>query len=176
MVRVRIATLHDVARISVLATRTFRETFVEDFAMPYTASDLATHERESYGVDALSGYLRDSRYRHFIAERDDFDEGRRGAVGYALAGPNGLPHADHRDGDGELKRIYVVREAQATGAGRALFDAALGWLGDRRVWIGVWSGNLRAQRFYERRGFAKVGAYDFRVGETLDHEFILRRG
>ena len=176
MIRVRIATLDDIALISALATRTFRETFVEDFAMPYTTSDLATHERESYGVDAISGYLREPEYRHFIAEGDDADDVRGRALGYALAGPNGLPHADHCDGDGELKRIYVVREAQGTGAGRALFDAALEWLGDRRVWLGVWSGNLRAQRFYERRAFVKVGEYDFRVGETLDREFILRRG
>jgi ribosomal protein S18 acetylase RimI-like enzyme len=43
------------------------------------------------------------------------------------------------------------------------------------IWIGVWSENLGAQRFYARRGFEKVGEYGFPVGKTLDHEFILRR-
>ena len=43
------------------------------------------------------------------------------------------------------------------------------------IWLGVWSGNDKAQAFYAKRGFAKVGEYRFRVGETLDHEFIMRR-
>ena len=53
------------------------------------------------------------------------------------------------------------------------------WLqsdGPRAVWIGVWSENFGAQRFYERHGFEKVGEYYFPVGETRDLEFILRRG
>jgi diamine N-acetyltransferase len=54
----------------------------------------------------------------------------------------------------------------------------MAWLlaeGPRDIWIGVWSENYRAQRFYERHGFLKVGEYGFPVGGTLDHEFILRR-
>ena len=46
----------------------------------------------------------------------------------------------------------------------------------RRLWIGVWSKNFGAQRFYERLGFAKVGEYEFPVGQTRDQEFILSRG
>ena len=52
------------------------------------------------------------------------------------------------------------------------------WLlqdGPRDIWIGVWSENFGAQRFYERQGFAKVGEYGFHVGRTVDREFILRR-
>jgi ribosomal protein S18 acetylase RimI-like enzyme len=169
-ISIRAATLDDVALVSELATVTFRQTFVEDFRMPYSESDVATFVRDAYGADALLKYFADPAFRHFIAEVD----GR--AVGYALVGPNGLPHDEHRPEDGELKRIYVLRDAQGSGAGRALLDAALGWLGGRRIWIGVWSGNLRAQRVYEKRGFVKVGEYKFRVGETLDDEIILRRG
>ncbi len=52
------------------------------------------------------------------------------------------------------------------------------WLvkdGPRDLWIGVWSENHGALRFYHREGFAQVGTYGFQVGETVDHEFILRR-
>jgi ribosomal protein S18 acetylase RimI-like enzyme len=170
---IRTATIDDATVLAALGERTFRETFVEDFAMPYSASDVATFLAETYSEDALGKYLRNPAYRHFVVTHGDRP------VGFALVGPNGLPHAESREGDGELKRIYVVRDAQALGVGRALFNAAVGWLessGPRRVWIGVWSGNERAQRFYSRRGFVNVGGYRFRVGETLDHEFILRRG
>ena len=53
--------------------------------------------------------------------------------------------------------------------GRRLFQAALDWLerdGPRTLWIGVWSENLGAQRFYARHGFEKVGEYEFIVGSS----------
>jgi predicted N-acetyltransferase YhbS len=39
----------------------------------------------------------------------------------------------------------------------------------------VWSENFGAQRFYGRHGFSKVGEYGFKVGRTVDREFILKR-
>ena len=98
--------------------------------------------------------------------------------GDALAGPGGLPHAAVAPDDGELKRLYLSPTAQGRGLGGRLFAAAEAWLlreGPRTLWIGVWSENLGAQRFYRRRGFVKVGEYGFAVGETVDREFIFRR-
>src|SRR5271170_8526723 len=169
-VRVRRASVDDAPLLSELGARTCHETFVEDFCVPYSATDLAAFLPAAYGVDVLRGDLADAELAHWIAEAD----GR--ALGFALAGPNKLPHDEARPADGELRRLYVVREAQGLGAGRLLFDAALEWLGPRRIWIGVWSGNHRALRVYEKRGFTKVGEYTFRVGDTLDRELILRRG
>ena len=45
----------------------------------------------------------------------------------------------------------------------------------RTLWIGVWSQNLGAQRFYARHGFEKVGEHTFPVGRVVDLEFTLRR-
>jgi GNAT superfamily N-acetyltransferase len=100
------------------------------------------------------------------------------AVGHAAAGPCGLPHPDVAPGDGELKRLYLLHSHQAGGHGGRIMDAVMGWLlrdGPRTLWVGVWSGNAGAQRFYARRGFDKVGEYLFPVGGTQDLEFILRR-
>jgi GNAT superfamily N-acetyltransferase len=99
-------------------------------------------------------------------------------IGYAQAGACSLPHAAVTPGCGELKRIYLVRDRQSGGLGRALFGATMAWLqagGPRDVWIGVWSENHKALRFYDRQGFAKAGEYGFRVGRVVDREFILRR-
>ena len=83
-----------------------------------------------------------------------------------------------RPGDGELKRLYLLASHQNGGRGGKLFDVVERWLlrhGPRTLWIGVWSENLGAQRFYARHGFHKVGGYKFPVGKTMDDEFILRR-
>lgn len=47
---------------------------------------------------------------------------------------------------------------------------------DGPLWVGVWSGNLKAQKLYAAHGFEKAGEYQYPVGRWLDDEFILRRG
>ena len=82
-------------------------------------------------------------------------------------------------GCGELKRIYLLPQWQGGGRGSALLQTALDWLEATMpgpIWIGVWSQNVGAQKLYARLGFEKVGEYEFKVGATRDHEFILRRG
>jgi ribosomal protein S18 acetylase RimI-like enzyme len=57
-------------------------------------------------------------------------------------------------------------------------DLGLKWLQAQRLtpqYVGVWSENFGGQRFYARYGFKKVGEYGFRVGKTVDHEFIFKR-
>ena len=69
-------------------------------------------------------------------------------------------------------------EAQNGGVGSRLIQTAFDWLeqgGPTTLWIGVYSQNFGAQRFYERLGFEKVGGYEFLVGSVRDPEFILRR-
>ena len=73
----------------------------------------------------------------------------------------------------------ACRGWQGSGLGARLFAETLDWLqssGPRAVWIGVWSENFGAQGLYERHGFKVVGTYKFVVGQTQDHEFIMRRG
>ncbi len=160
--------------LSRLARDTFRETWLEDHAMGYSAEDAAAFMAEACGLPASERALADPAQAVWIAE----DSG--GApLGFAHAGPCSLPYPDVRLDDGELKRLYLLRAARGSGIGGALFDEAMAWLerdGPRRVWLGVWSGNLGAQRFYERAGFAKVGEHEFPVGATIDREFGYRRG
>jgi ribosomal protein S18 acetylase RimI-like enzyme len=147
-------------------------TFVETFGHLYSDADLQAFLDESHAVAAYAKTLANPDYALWIAERDGQ------AIGYAQAGPCGLPHEDVRDGDGELKRLYLRRSEQNGGVGRALMDAAMEWLerdGPRPLWISVWSENLGAQRFYARYGFAFAGEYEFPVGEQRDREFMFRR-
>ena len=102
----------------------------------------------------------------------------RAPIGYVTACPAHLPHPDVAPGDGEIQRLYIVRGHQGGGRGTALLRTALEWLerdGPRTLWIGVWSENYGAQRFYARHGFEVVGEYSFMVGDHADREFITRR-
>jgi len=47
--------------------------------------------------------------------------------------------------------------------------------GGAGIWLGVNSQNARAIRFYEKSGFRKVGSKSFRLGTTVEHDFVLER-
>ena len=148
------------------------DTFVATFGHLYPDEDLQAFLADSHTRSAYARYLGDPAYALWLLEDDGV------AIGYALAGPCGLPHDDVAPGDGELKRLYVRNDVQNGGWGGRLFAAALAWLerdGPRTLWISVWSENLGAQRFYGRHGFTKAGEYEFPVGRVRDREFMLRR-
>ena len=147
-------------------------TFCETFGHLYPDADLKDYLAQAYDLTRTRIDLADPRKAAWLVEA----EGK--VVGYAQAGPCDLPHGDVTPACGELKRFYLMKAWQGTGVGRALFEVITAWLqagGPRTVWIGVWSENHGAQRFYVREGFEKVGEYGFKVGQTLDLEFILRR-
>jgi len=165
---IRRATADDAATLAALAATTFTETF----GHLYPPADLHGFLAEHYSAERQRTILQHPDYAVWLLEDDGV------AVGHAAAGPCGLPHAEAQPGDGELKRLYLLRSHQNSGWGSRLFETALGWLeraGPRTLWIGVWSENLGAQRFYGRYGFERVGEYKFPVGKTMDDEFILRR-
>ncbi|MGE0046818.1 MAG: N-acetyltransferase family protein, partial [Hyphomonadaceae bacterium] len=99
------------------------------------------------------------------------------AIGYAKLGAFKLPIEPIGKTVRELHRLYVVQEAK--GAGVA--DALMRWTieqakaqGADTLYLGVYQGNERAQRFYARYGFEVVGEYEFQVGDTRDPEYIMR--
>jgi len=150
-----------------------RRTFVETFGHLYPAQDLTDFLRDAYGPARTLRDLGDPAKAAWLAEIDGT------AIGYALAGPCDLPHAEVTPTCGELKRLYLLAAHQGAGVGERLFRTALDWLAETRegdTWIGVWSQNHGAQRFYRRHGFTVAGRYAFPVGRTLDQELILRRG
>ncbi len=166
--RIRRAVPADAPVLSSLSVDTFTETF----GHLYPPEDLAFYLALAYAPESQAELIADPAYGVWLAERD----GR--AIGYAVAGPAGLPHPDVAQGDGELKRLYVRAGEQNGGLGSRLFAQAMAWLerdGPRTLWIGVWSENFGAQRFYARYGFEKAGEYLFPVGRVRDLEFILRR-
>lgn len=170
--RVRLATTDDVPALSALAIRCFVQTFVDDLAIPYPKDDLALHLERSYGLEATERLIADSSLFLRVAERGG------ALLGYVLAGSCQLPHPEASAEHGELRRLYVDYTAHGQGVGRELLDAALEWIAASfhgPEWLGVWSGNLKAQAVYQKRGFEKVGEYDYPVGSWTDHEHIYRR-
>lgn len=176
---IRDAVSDDAAALSRLKLATFRETFLEDFTVPYPPADLAIFEAETYGLERVKAELVDPAHRTWVVEGADGE-----LIAYAHVGPCKLPNDEVRPGDWEIYQLYLRREAQGAGLGKHLLGHVLDWLADQAgdgaredgspVWLGVWSGNVRAQALYLRWGFVVVGEHRFHVGSWLDEELTMR--
>ncbi len=195
---IRRATPADAEALSHLS----RTCFTQTFGHLYAPSDLDAFLDESYSPTVLRAELDDPERATWLLFDEPVDEAgatlssddhpgtpeprdeapassiSQAPIGYVTACPAHLPHPNVAPGDGEVQRLYILQGHQGGGRGTALLRTALDWLerdGPRTIWIGVWSENYGAQRFYARHGFEIVGDYSFMVGDHADHELITRR-
>jgi ribosomal-protein-alanine N-acetyltransferase len=79
-------------------------------------------------------------------------------IGFADVGPC---REKKIDADGELYAIYLLKEAQGQGGGRALFEAAVRAAKDRgfqKMTVSVLEDNSSSRRFYEKMGATLIGS------------------
>lgn len=170
---IRPARTEDAQQLADLGRETFIDTFVTGFGIPYPEADLTAFLNASFNADTIRAKLAEPGAAWWVAERDG------ALLAFANTGPNTLPHPDGKPSHAELRRLYVSKAAQGLGLGTRLLAVSLEWMEantDGPLWIGVWSGNLKAQKLYAAYGFEKAGEYQYPVGAWLDDEFILRRG
>ncbi len=168
---VRRATEADVAGLARLAAAAFGA----KFGPLYPPAVLEAYLAKTYSEAATAALVRDPAAAVWVVTHGT------ALSGYAVLGPCRLPHAEVTASCLELRRLYTAPEATGMGVGTRLMEAvvmpamaaAAAQGGDG--WIGVYSGNEGAQRFYARWGFERVGEYEFPVGPVRDREFILRR-
>jgi ribosomal protein S18 acetylase RimI-like enzyme len=166
---IRRATPSDAPALAALGAATFAETF----GHLYPADDLRAFLERSHSEDAWTRTLADSERAVWVAALADPTP-----VGFIAAGACKLPIENRELTAGEIQQLYVLARHQNLRLGSRLMQLGLEWLEAQSrapVYIGVWSKNLGAQRFYGRYGFSKVGEYGFPVGKTVDREFILKR-
>lgn len=168
-VSIRRATADDAAALATLGAATFSDAF----GYLYTPKDLQTFLSEHHSVEAWQALLADACRATWVAALPD-----EALIGFVTVGACKLPVENLEPQAGEIQMLYVRKEYQNLRLGRRLMDAGLAWLEEKQhdpLYIGVWSENFGAQRFYGRYGFRKFGEYGFRVGKAVDREFILKR-
>lgn len=166
---IRRATTDDASRLAELGAATF----IETFGHLYQPDDLQAFLSQVRSVDAFARKLSDPELAVWVAVLNDDTP-----IGFITVGACKLPVENCESTAGEVQQLYVLKEFHNLRLGSRLMDIGLEWLeaqGRTPMYIGVWSENLGAQRFYGRYGFNKVGEYGFKVGKTVDREFILKR-
>jgi ribosomal protein S18 acetylase RimI-like enzyme len=125
----------------------------------------------------FAGYLADPARELLVAELDGV------AAGYVM-----LVFAEPTDPDVaaaittrptvELSKFYVMPDHHGGSVSAPLMSAALDAAQQRKaaaVWLGVNEENERANRFYEKNGFARVGTKHFLVGDRYENDYVRER-
>lgn len=167
---IRKANETDASRLADLAAATF------PLACPPQAptADIDAFIAHHLNARRFAEYATDASRTVLLAE--DGDQ----FVGYAM-----LIFAEPHDPDvsaqlsvrglAELSKIYVAPERHGAGTARELMAAALHSARDRGasgVWLGTNQENARAQRFYVKSGFARVGTKRFQLGARVEDDYI----
>jgi ribosomal protein S18 acetylase RimI-like enzyme len=170
---IRIAGPADAATLAEVAAATF------PLACPPTATpgSIADFISKNLSKTSFAGYLGDPTRVLLLAIEDD------AAIGYAMlvvaepAAPDVAASITLRP-TSELSKLYVLPGHHGAGISVALVDAAVDAAraaGCAEMWLGVNQENARANRFYEKSGFARVGTKKFLLGETWEDDFVRER-
>jgi ribosomal protein S18 acetylase RimI-like enzyme len=164
-ITIRRADAEDANLIAVLGTTTFYEAYFEQDV----PAALANYILGSFSPDRTGAELDEPGSEFFIL----FLDGK--AVGYSKLRDDPSGPGVTSENAAELQRFYLVERAYGKGLAGILLDHLLGRARERgfdMVWLGVWTENKRAQRFYEKHGFADTGGrlefvYDAGVGINI---------
>ncbi len=161
------ATDADAALLSEFGARTFYESFGAD----NTPEDMQSHLDSAFSAQKQLAEIRNPDIETLIHTSPD---GRWAGFAQLRAGQrsSGVPE----QGSIELWRFYVDKAWHGHGVAAALMDAAKQRArrrGATTLWLGVWERNARAQAFYRKHGFAKVGSQVFVVGSDPQTDDVL---
>jgi ribosomal protein S18 acetylase RimI-like enzyme len=170
---IRPATTDDAALLHRVAAETF------PLACPphTTAESIAAFIAEHLSEAAFVGYLADPDRALFVAEVGGEPAGYTMVV-FGEPGDADVAAAVTTRPTAELSKVYVREGFHGAGVAHALVDASVDAArarGARTLWLGVNQENERANRFYGKQGFERVGTKRFLVGERYEDDFVRER-
>jgi len=163
----RAAVPDDAARLTEFGARTFRETFAADNSV----EDMERHLASAWSESLQRREIEDPDVDSLILASPGGEW-----LAFAQLRANHVSEGVPAEGSIELWRFYVDRPWQGRGAAGALMQAAKARArarGASTLWLGVWEKNARAQAFYRKHGFDRVGRKVFVVGSDPQTDDVM---
>lgn len=152
--------------LSELSVKTFTEAYKE----LHSQANLEAYCNEHYSMASMESLLNQNNTEVIVA----FNVSE--PAGFYIIKHHRCPH-ELEVKSTELKQIYVLSSFFGSGLGIKLFDSAVIQAKNNRseaLWLCVSDTNYRAQSFYNKLGFARVGdGPDLTVGDEVLTSSIL---
>ncbi|MHA7305299.1 GNAT family N-acetyltransferase [Arthrobacter sp. TMN-49] len=175
---IRTAVAADAPELAALAALTF------PLACPAGSppEEIESFVAQYLSVHAFERYVADPARKIFLAHGVP-SSGADSLLAYSMlvdAPPSDADVAAVVCGDdsAELSKCYAHPDTHGSGVSATIMAASLDWvreLGRGQVWLGVNSENLRAQGFYLKHGFTIAGTRSFRLGNRVEHDYVMVR-
>jgi ribosomal protein S18 acetylase RimI-like enzyme len=168
--KIRRGAVDDAATLTPLAVKIFNDAFA---ANPLNKpEDMQTYIAQAFSLEQTKRELSDAEMIFFIAEM--------GAemIGYAKLCEHSTEHCVADKNAIELSRLYVLKNFHGQGIAEKLMNECFDIARRKKyrtMWLGVWEHNSRAQKFYEKLGFVKVGSHVFQLGSDAQTDWVMER-
>ena len=164
----RHAVSDDAETLLEFAARTYYETF----SAVNTPENMQAYMANAFTLPQFKAELGDPRAVFLLAEIDGH------LAGYAKLLADKAPECVIGDAPVELVRFYIDQSWQGRGVASALMEACLAEAkigGFKTIYLGVWEKNLRAQAFYHKWNFVRVGEHTFQMGDDPQIDWWMTR-
>lgn len=168
--KIRRATVQDAEIVAPLAVSVFNDTFADN---PLNKpEDMRAYIAEFLSVEAFRKDLIDQNSTFFVAEIDNK------IAGYAKLAENSTEACVSDENPIELNKLYVAQDFHGKGIAQSLMEKCFAEAVDKNyqtMWLGVWEFNYRAQKFYEKLGFKKIGTHIFQLGSDPQTDWVMEK-
>ncbi|MDO4897823.1 MAG: GNAT family N-acetyltransferase [Rothia sp. (in: high G+C Gram-positive bacteria)] len=157
----RPATLADASALSAFASQNFPD--AAPAVVPRDA--VAAFVAASLNEEAVARYIKTGAYRFTLAVNQEGE-----IIAYSGIDTREPQPAEVPGKAAYLSKFYVGAEARGTGVSHALMQAVIDEAcatGHDGLHLGTHRENYRAQKFYEKNGFVKVGTRQFELAAGI---------
>ncbi len=146
--------------------------FYETFSADNSEDDMKTYLENAFAYDKIKSEILNENSQFYLLFSDD-------KLAAYLKLNEYLAQTEDYDKDSlEIERIYVAKEFQGLKLGQVLMDKAVKIALDLKksyVWLGVWENNKNAIAFYEKNGFSVIDTHYFRMGDSKQCDYIMKK-
>ena len=172
---VTLPTSADAAALALFGARVFEQTFRDD--PDHRPADMRLYLAQTYTPPAIDRHIADPAVTYWIARLPDAPNGdaERGMIGYAKLCRGAPPPCVSLQNPLEIAQFYVDFCWHRRGVAQALMHKTLETAvasGCDGLWLGVWHRNYRAQQFYAKFGFRRVGEHPFQFGNDRQTDLV----
>lgn len=166
MIRITQCGIENINALQAISRQTFFETFKES----NTEHDMNDYLDHAYSIDQLTDEISNNNSKFFfLTNKDEL-------AGYLKINVEDAQTENYSNDFMEIQRIYIKQSFQKQGFGEKLLNKAFSTakqMNKKQIWLGVWSENEQARKFYMKQGFVDYAEHEFTLGTSKQTDIIM---